>query len=152
LLRPVRRLDPYGYHLLQAWECFRVGAVASMFWSFGDSGGGTAWNEYVTPGQVYCPPMLGPEGAETTKHMEAIREGRQDYEYLVMARDALAKATAAGRRDAAVEAARQLLAAAPRRVLGAPDPESIAWQREADRGESERVRRELLAALERLQP
>ncbi|MCZ7600041.1 MAG: hypothetical protein M5U09_23060 [Gammaproteobacteria bacterium] len=138
---PVRRLDPYGYHLLQVWECFRVGAVASMFWSFGDSGGGTAWNEYVTPGHVYCPQMLGPEGAEDAKHLEAIREGRQDYEYLVMLQAAVAAATAAGRRDPVVEQSRALLSAAPRRVLGEPDPATIQWQRDADRGASERVRR-----------
>jgi len=145
---PVRRLDPYRYHLLQAWEAFRVGAVASMFWSFGDSGGGTAWNEYVTAGNVYSPQMLGPDGATPAKHMEAIREGQQDYEYLVMLRDAVT--AAAGRQDAAAKDARALLATVTALVLGTPDGDSIWWQRPADRGGSERARAIILAALERL--
>ena len=140
---PVRRLDPYFYHLLQEWHCFKVGAVATMFWAFGDNGGGTAWNEYVTPGRVYSPQMLGPEGCVTAKPMEAIREGRQDYDYLVMLRAAVA----AGKGGAA---AKKLLDEAPDRVLGEPDPASITWQRPADRGESERVRREILAVLEQV--
>lgn len=142
---PIRALDPYAYLLRQAWEAFRIGAEQSFFWAFCDSGAGDAWLELGTGRTCFSPQFLGPDGNVTSKQMEAIRESQQDYQYLVMLREALA----AGRGDAAWRrAAADLLETGPRRVLGEPDPRSIEWHEPKDRGTAERVRLEVLRLLE----
>jgi hypothetical protein len=63
------------------------------------------------------------------KHMEAIREGIQDYEYLVMLRDRLAAAEKQGRGGALLEKARPLLNQAAARVCSTPDVNPTALDR-----------------------
>ena len=140
---PVRSLDPYSYHLLQAWDCFRLGAVHEGFWAFGDSGG-SAWREGQAGGTCFTPQFLDEAGNVTAKHMEAIREGRFDAEYLTLLRAAIAKAPAGPARDRA----QALLDAAPARVLGATDADNLNWSAPKDRAVADRVRAEVLAALE----
>ena len=144
----MRSLDPYSYHLLQAWDCFRLGAVHQGFWAFGDNGGGSAWREGQVGGTCYTPQFLDERGCETSKHMEAIREGRFDYEYLTLLRDAVAKAPPGPARDRG----QALLAEAPRRVLGDAGAEALAWSAAKDRGLADRTRTDVLAALEALTP
>ena len=77
--------------------------------------------------------------------MEAIREGVQDYEYLVMLREAI---TAAGaRRDAAAVRAEKLLATACDRVLAGETRDNYRWDEEKDRSVADRVRIEVLETL-----
>ncbi len=147
---PVRNLDPYSYHRLQAWDCYRYQMGAMYFWAFGDNGGGTAWNEVGSRYSCYCPAFVAPDGVTTAKHMEAIREGLYDYEYLTMLRDRVAKAEQAGVANEAVAAAKRLLTDGPRRVLTAQGVDDLTWPAAKDREVADQVRLEVLAALERL--
>ncbi|MCX7010564.1 MAG: hypothetical protein NTY53_25525, partial [Kiritimatiellaeota bacterium] len=145
---PVRLLDPYAYHRLQAWTCWQQGAQSSSFWAFGDSGGGSSWNEYAQlRSSSYTPLFLDATGATAGKHMEAIRESVEDFEYFVMLRDRIATAEKAGQKTPALDRARQLLATAADRVLNAPDASKLSWSAPKDRSLADTVRMELLEAL-----
>jgi len=147
---PARLLDPYAYHRLQAWTCFQMGAEASYFWAFGDTGNGDSWNEYATKRTSYTPLFLGPDSVTAGKHMEAIRESVQDFEYLVMLRDRIAATP--GRRVAStrLRAAQELLKYATDRVLNAENVNELEWRKPKDRGIADTVRIEIGNALEEL--
>ncbi|MCC6446838.1 MAG: hypothetical protein IT210_25725 [Armatimonadetes bacterium] len=144
---PVRLLDPYTYHRLQAWSCWRQKAKSSYFWAFSDSGGGSSWNEYAARGAAFVPFFLDSASVTPGKHMEAIREGVEDYEYLVMLRQAVDQAGKKERRSPALERARKLLREAPGRVLNAKGIDIFEWHRPKDRSLADRVRIEILEAL-----
>ncbi|MGB2823183.1 MAG: hypothetical protein WBF17_19520, partial [Phycisphaerae bacterium] len=85
------------------------------------------------------------------KHMEAVREGVQDYEYLRMLRDRTAALAAKDPADPRLEPARKQLATAAERVTACmTDPGQINWSRPKDRGTADRVRVEILEALTNL--
>ena len=143
-----RLADPYSYFRLQAWTAWQYGATGSFFWSFSDSGGGSSWNEYaMTHSTCYTPLFLEPSTVTNSKQMEAIRESAEDYEYFVMLRDRIAAAEKAGRKGAAVERAKKLLATAADRVLGAPDADKLMWAEPKDRSIADKVRVEILDAI-----
>jgi len=79
--------------------------------------------------------------------MEAVREGVQDYEYLVMLQDAVGKARAAGNASPAASAAAKLLAEACDRVLAEADGRNYRWDVARDRTVVDTVRLEILDAL-----
>jgi hypothetical protein len=143
---PARALDPYSYYRLQAWDCFRYGAIMEGFWAFCDTGGGWSWNEYTVPGTVFAPQFLGPDGCVTSKNMEAIREGRYDYEILHLLRQRL---DAGKLSPAAAARAKELLRDGVDRVLNAAGEESIMWVDEKDRSQADAVRLEAIGLLER---
>jgi hypothetical protein len=145
---PARLLDPYAYHRLQAWTCWQQGALSSSFWAFGDSGGGSSWNEYAQQRSAsYTPLFLDASGVTAGKHMEAIRESVEDFEYLVMLRDRIAAAEKAGQKSPALDRARHLLATAADRVLTAPDAAKLSWSAPKDRSLADAVRVEILDVL-----
>lgn len=149
---PVRLLDPYAYHRLQAWSCWKHGAEATYFWAFGDNGGGSSWNEYAAPGTDYCPMFLDAKGVTPGKHMEACREGIEDYEYLVMLEQAIKAAEGQTPPKAdAIERARALLSECPGLVLDTGTSDSLMWSAEVDRSVADAVRAEIIAVLEDLQ-
>ncbi|MDX9973447.1 MAG: hypothetical protein RBU21_10720 [FCB group bacterium] len=130
---PVRNLDPYSYHRLQAWDCFRYGATASYFWAFGDAGGQPSWNEYALERPGYAPEFIDETSVVTGKHMEACREGIEDYEYLLMLR-----------KKGGAEA---LLEDVVKRVCDGGRLASFQWRDALDRGTADAARREVLEAL-----
>lgn len=143
-----RIADPYAYFRLQAWTAWQSGAKASYFWSFGDSGGGSSWNEYSMRGTTcFTPVFLEPVAVTGGKHMEAIRESAEDYEYLVMLRDRVARAAKAGNNGPAFERAKHLLAVAAKKVLNAPDAGKLLWSDPKNRSIADAVRIEILDAL-----
>lgn len=145
---PMRLLDPYHYVRLQAWECWRYGAVGSYFWAFSDGGGASSWNEYALPGSAYTPLFLDATSVTAGKHMEACRESVEDYEYLVMLEKAINVAAARGVSGEIVERARTLLSEGPARVCEAKQPASYRWHKdEVDRSVADRVRVEVLDML-----
>jgi hypothetical protein len=147
---PVRALDPYSYHRLQAWDCFRYGMSEEFFWSFGGGGGMAPWIQLAGEQIVFTPQFITPAGCTTAKHMEAIREGRYDFEYLVMLREAIAAAEGAGNATDVVNRARRLLAEAPGRVLSAPGADSVWWAQAKNRDLADTVRLQVLDLIERL--
>lgn len=147
---PVRDLDPYSYHRLQAWDCYRYDMFAMYYWAFGDSGGGSAWNELAARGRCFSPQFIDDEGCVTAKHMEAIRQGLYDHEYLTMLEAAVEAAVKADRDDAVVKQAQALLTDGVNRVLGAEGVTQIGWRDKKDRSLADEVRLQVLDALEAL--
>lgn len=147
---PVRSLDPYAYHRLQAWTCWQFHAKASSFWAFGDGGGGSSWNEYVAAGAGYVPFFLDSVSVTPGKHMEAIREGIEDFEYLLMIEQRLAALETSGVKRAALDRARAVLKDAPRRVCDAPAVTQMTWTDVKDRTMADCMRIEILQALSAL--
>lgn len=149
---PARSFDPYAYYLLQEWHCFKVGGTWAGFWSFGGDSRFSVWNEYAAADRgSYCPMYLDDTGVTAGKWMEAVREGVQDYEYLVMLRQAVAAAKAAGNASRAAAAA-ALLDGACDRVLAEAQGRTYRWDVPRDRSVADTVRLEILDALSALAP
>ena len=147
---PSRMLDPYSYHRLQAWDCFDMGAEGTFFWAFGDTGGGSSWNEYLTQRRSFTPLFLGPASVTAGKHMEAIRESVQDFEYLTMLRKRVGELEGGGQASPYLVQAKQLLTDAVKRVMSAEGATELDWLEEKDRSVADTVRIEIGTMLERL--
>jgi len=142
---PVRLLDPYTYHRLQAWVAADLGATSSFFWSFSDDARGRSWNEYATLDAPYSPFFLGADRVAASKHSEAIREGAEDFEYLTRLRHVAAERTA--RSDASGRALAALLEKALDAVVRMPAADDFRWTSAKDHGAADRLRIEIAAAL-----
>ena len=113
-----RVFDPYAGRLM-AWTSWRFGATAIYMWSLTDTGGASSWNEYLTYKDAYSPVFIDEASVTAGKHLEAAREGVQDYEYFAMLDRAVRKASAQGRTGPEVEEARRLLESLPASVCDA---------------------------------
>lgn len=148
---PVRLLDPYRYFRVQPWECLRYGAVASHFWAFGDNAGQSSWNEYAAPRTMYTPLFLDADSVTTGKHLEAMREGIEDFEYFVMLRKAIADAEARGADSTALQKARALLQDGPAQVCDSVPQKVHTWANDdIDRTRADQVRIQVLDTLAEL--
>ncbi len=151
-----RTKDPYMGRLMP-WTCWRYGAEAIHMWSFGDTGGASSWNEYVTTRLPYTPIFIDEVSVTAGKHLVATREGIQDYEYFVMLDRAIKEASARGVAGPELENARRLLETLPARVCEAGghgddiDNDDFYWQNEnVDRTQADKARVQVLAALTKL--
>jgi len=151
-----RTIDPYMGRLIP-WTCWRHGAEAIHVWSFGDTGGASSWNEYVTTKLPYTPIFLDKVSVTAGKHLEAAREGIQDYEYFVMLNRAIEEASAKGITGPELENARRLLESLPTRVCEAGGhgddikEDDFDWLNEnVDRTQADVARIQVLAALTEL--
>jgi hypothetical protein len=147
---PARSMDPYTYYRLQAWSCWQYQGNGSYFWAFGDGGGGSSWNEYPLAGAAYVPYFLDAVSVTPGKHMEAAREGIEDFEYLHLLSRRIAELEKAGRNPAALARAKALLEEAPQKVCEAPGAKFMNWNLDKDRTLADRVRREVLETLRAL--
>lgn len=148
---PGRLLDPYAYHRMQHWFCWKYDAGGSFFWAFGDSNGSSSWNEYLSKRGAYTPVFLDDRTVTPGKHMEAIREGIEDFEYLRMLRDRIADLERAGTSGTPIDSARTLLGSAADRVTACiTDADAIQWAETKDRTVADEIRVEVLEALMRL--
>jgi len=154
---PARTFDPFSYYLLQHWRCLKYGATGSAFWAFADPGRTeqrktlSCWNEFPAAGNgPYCPIYLDATSVTAAKYMEAIREGVQDYEYLIMLRDRIRQLDQKGVRSRALAQAKTLLATACDRVLAGEDGPNYRWDEPKDRTVADTVRIEVLEALTQL--
>ena len=149
--------DPYASRLT-AWTSWRFGASAFYMWSLTDTGGASSWNEYLTFKDAYSPIFIDEDSVTAGKHLEATREGVQDYEYFAMLDRALRKASAQGRTGPEVEEARRLLESLPASVcdaaghggeVDASQPlNGFHWfNEEVDRTLADKARVQVLAAL-----
>ena len=105
-----------------------------------DDAGGSSWNEYATTATLYSPFFLSSDSVTSSKHVEAIREGVEDFEYLAMLRD---RVDELGRNDpnhAGLSEARALLDNAVTLVLQAPGAADTQWVPDKDRSAADRVR------------
>ncbi len=115
---PSRIFDPYAGRLM-AWTCWRYGAEAFYMWSLTDTGHASSWNEYLTIKSAYSPIFIDEVSVTAGKHLEAAREGVQDYEYFVMLDRAIRETSAQGVVGPGLEEARRLLESLPARVCDA---------------------------------
>ena len=149
---PTRLLDPYAYYRLAAWWCWRHGATGMNFWSLTDTGGASSWNEYLlTTRNSYAPMFLTEDSVTAGKHLEAQREGVEDYEYFVMLDRAIRESDAQGASGPEVGEARQLLESLPASVSKAAFSQRTQWLDETvDRTLADAARVQVLAALTKL--
>jgi len=115
---PSRVFDPYAGRLT-AWTSWRYGATAFYMWCLTDTGGASSWNEYQTFRDAYSPIFIDKVSVTAGKHLEAAREGVEDYEYFVMLDRAVREASAQGITGPELEEARRLLKGLPISVLKA---------------------------------
>lgn len=149
---PGRLLDPYSYHRMQHWFCWKYQARGSCFWAFGDSNGASSWNEYLSKLGAYTPLFLDRASVTGGKHMEAIREGIEDYEYLRMLRDRIAEVEGKGVKSKAVDSAKKLVDTAADRVTSCMlKPDMIHWSQVKDRSIADAVRLDVLEMLVELE-
>ncbi len=150
---PAKQLDPCAYHRGQMWWALRMGATGCFYWAFGCGGGiGDSWRAYAQPRTEYAPFFVGQKEVTDAKHMEAIREGVEDYEYFVMLRSRIAELKKSGVRTAALAAAERLLTEGPRRVTETITPQAFSWSSDqADHEIMDKVRCEVLDLLEKLE-
>lgn len=143
---PMHLRDPYAYVRLQAWTCWDLGAEGTAFWSFSDTGGENPWNAYEMLGANYnyAPMFLAPDSVTPGKHMEAMRESVEDYEYFVMLEDAIAHAKV---ENPNLSKAKYLLKSGARRVLEAENANKLNWTDNKNRWIAEEVRLEILEML-----
>ncbi|MCD6505499.1 hypothetical protein J7M22_02625 [Candidatus Poribacteria bacterium] len=145
---PGKLLDPYSYHRMEPWFCWRYGAKGAGYWAFGDSNGASSWNEYLSRIGAYTPLFLDEDSVTAGKHMEAIREGIEDYEYLRILRDRIAELKGKGVKVKSLNSAEKLLETAARRVTACMTKSSmIYWKEPKDRSVADKVRVEILEVL-----
>ena len=138
------RLDPYSYYRLQAWTCMKENAIGMHYWAFGDAAG--CWNEYILlRGHTFSPFFLNATTITAGKPMEAIREGIEDYEYLVMLKNRITEL--GGNAEA-----QALLDGAASTVLNATGASLLNWVNTKDRSIADQKRIDVLNMLEALGP
>jgi hypothetical protein len=144
-------LDPYSYYRLQAWTCMKENATGMHYWAFGDAQ--ECWNEYnlLRLGYTYSPLFLDATTITGGKPMEAIREGVEDYEYLVMLKNRIAELEA-GNNPPPLDEARALRDSAADAVLNATGAGQLNLADTKDRGIADQKRLEILDMLEALGP
>lgn len=143
-----RLLDPYAYHRLQHWFCWTLGAKSSAFWSFSDSGGASPWNEYTTKTGAYTPFFLDKFKVVSGKHMEAIREGMEDYEYIRMLNDRVTTLWRSGSTHKALAGALAILNQSVSETTNRiKTTDHFLWTDNKDRNRADEIRVEILDKL-----
>jgi hypothetical protein len=151
---PTRTFDPYTYYLGQEWLAWKYGDKGTEFWAFTDvaENGGNSWNEYtLTSGLSYTPLFIDSTSVTLGKHMEAIREGVEDYEYLRMLHDETVQLTALGVQNSILTSSEVLLTNAPDLMLAGMNSTTWPlWSAVKDRTVQDQLRVEILDALVQL--
>lgn len=141
-------LEPYWHGRMMAWRAWAHNVDGVGFWSYSDAGGAGSWNPWAMGTTLpYSPVYFSANGQVlSSKHWEAWREGMQDYEYLAMLADRLQE------RHIATGDIWRLFTDAHSTVLAGDSPRRIAgrWDAGVDRSTADRVRAELLKAIEGL--
>jgi hypothetical protein len=124
--------------------------VSSNFWSFADAAGGSSWNEYSQTVKSCAPLFISPDGVVSGKHLEAMREGVEDYEYLVM----LDRAVKNRKGDAGnLAGIKKMLDELPNQVCAAvPANGELRWKASTESTRADKARTEILKALITLNP
>jgi hypothetical protein len=148
---PGKLLDPYSYHRMQPWFCFQYDAKGMGYWAFGDSSNASTWNEYMAATAAYTPIFIDDTTVTAGKHMEAIREGVEDYEILCLLQDRVNDLSSRGVRNDTIDEAQRFLATAAQRVTHImKDSSEIKWDVPKDRSVMDAVRIEALKLLSQL--
>lgn len=140
-------LDPYHYYRLTAWRCFQQGAVGQGFWSLGVNDQPNpkegSWNTFtmsVPQGVAFW----DERGMVTTKYLQGIREGIQDYQWLVAFSNGIQSCPEAPRR---IELQKKLDAWV-QMAIGTYDVPVLFSVRSSPRTMADEFRRELLKVMQ----
>jgi hypothetical protein len=120
-----------------------------FFWAFGDNAFNSCWNAYLDQRNCYTPLFLAPDSVTPAKHMEAIRDGVQDYEILKMLKEALDRHKGKSKGET-VAMAEALLTDWVNKVLEPIGEKEILWTVEKDRTIADTVREMALILLAKL--
>jgi hypothetical protein len=156
----VRVRDPYIAFRLSAWSAWHFDAAETHFWSFVDTGGASSWDEYSSLYGHFSPLFIDGMSVTASKHLAAMREGVEDYEYLSMLRERVQQLERQGFSSPSLAQARLLLSKAGEEVLRSAlgarasmplhvDP-LARWTMPTDHGAADRVRLDVLRSLEGL--
>lgn len=144
---PMELLDPYSYIRMQAWNAWTIDAIGSSFWSFSDAGGGNLWQPFTVKTN-YSPIFITTDSVTAAKHIEAMRESAEDYEYFVM----LQKAISAARPDnPQIQHAKEILSSGIQSVLDDPGTANMSWFSSKNRGKADELRLDILKTIIGLQ-
>ena len=87
---PVNELNLYSYFRLEPWHAFLHKMTGVGFWALADAHHAVgSWNDFVLRSATFSIMYWDENGVTPSKQMEAIRQGVQDYEYLVMLKKAI---------------------------------------------------------------
>ncbi len=151
---PNRLFDPTNYYRSKAWWVFDQGAEGLHYWAFGNIGGDSGvgaspsnWNEYDTLTPNFSPVFIRPTDVTGSIHLEALREGIEDYQYL----NTLRKEIASAPEGAWKQQAQELLQTAPKMVAG-KNRSNLAWlaAKPADVTTPDEFRQKILSQLENI--
>jgi|GEM_PF-3317039 len=147
-----KHLDPIYYHRAQFWLALQYGAKGSLYWAFGDEGGApSSFNAYSSPGHMFSPLFIDAKlGIVDGKHMQAIREGSEDYSYFQILRARVDSLEKWGVESSVLKSAKKLLIEGPERVVNDITVPNISWWIPKDRSVMDRVRLDVLMMLEKL--
>ena len=148
---PAIEMDPYFFYRLQSWMCWEYGATSSFFWSFTDTGASSDWNQSDLSRSSYVPFFLDATAVVAGKHMEAIREGVEDYEYLKMLQDEVRYLEQSRGQCDLLETAQKLLEEAPKRVSQIQGKPSPYWSEKRERESADQIRKDILDMLVKIQ-
>ena len=150
---PAKQLDPCAYHRGQMWWAMRMGAKGCFYWALGCGGGiGDSWRAYAQTNTEFSPFFVGQNEVVDGKHMEAIREGVEDYQTFVMLRLRLRRLKARGVENQATRTAQRLLRDGPKRVTDTITSAAFTWNgNKADHAVMDKVRVQMLEALAALE-
>ncbi|HXI02049.1 MAG TPA: hypothetical protein VNI57_02625, partial [Candidatus Saccharimonadales bacterium] len=132
--------DPYLEGRLFAWEVFASGGDEEHVWSFAATGGPSSWNPYLLTQPSYSPVFLDATDATSTKLLEALREGVEDFEILAALREAASARRAVSADDTTCARAENLLTSGVAEVLASRKRTRAAGAAGPERGVADRVR------------
>lgn len=137
---PSSGLDPYHYYRLQSWVAADLGAKAQFFWDLSNHRQpGLSWNEYINTYLLYTPQFIGRDGVASSRQMEGIREGMNDFEYFVLLKKLVAEAREKGVAGPLASQAEELLKSSPGRLLKGREVKMTKIATAADRDTADQV-------------
>ncbi|MEI6502994.1 MAG: hypothetical protein WCP21_18450 [Armatimonadota bacterium] len=146
-----KQADPIAYHRGQFWSAIKYHAKGSFYWAFCDEGGsGSSWSPYEATGNGFIPMFIGPEGTTDGKHMEAIREGAEDYEYFQRLTAKVMELERMGVQSPLLAEAKVFVENAPDEALADALGPDLGWNQPRDRGRMDRARVQALDLLVKL--
>ena len=142
-----KHIDPYNYYRMQPWLCWEYGMTGSHFWALTNNGGKSSWNEYAIEDSSTVPttPFFIDENTITSgKHMEALREGIEDYEYFVLLKNAIQIGIEDNINSEVTNQANLTLAKISEVYHSSVDSTNLLWKNNIDRTEADILLKEIL--------
>lgn len=147
---PAKLGDPVFYQRAQAWWALQYGATGIHFWRVGPHGNtsGGPYSERQMDYSAFF--VMKDEGVVVCKHLEAIREGVEDYEYMRMLEECVRANPAAD--PEWIEAAQALLDTLPLQITREVRYQMLwDWQRPKARHIFDDARLRVLDMIEELE-